>query len=179
MPFFLGRTELYALLQGDVRDPLTHLKIRGRRRNFDLMLEKKANPPLYLRGSKPVAFAVEGADADGSLRGVGTSRGTITARARIVTDLRHIGQIEQGDILVTQSTDPGWTPVFNIITGIVLETGGMLAHGSCLAREYGLPAVQLAGATQSIPDGAVITVNGDTGEILLQVEQESQPELVG
>jgi pyruvate,water dikinase len=55
--------------------------------------------------------------------------------------------------------------VFTLLSAIVLETGGMLAHGSLLAREYGFPAVQIADATRLIPDGAMITVNGDTGEV--------------
>ena len=94
-----------------------------------------------------------------------------TARARVVTNLRDIGVVEAGDILITNSTDPGWTPVFALLKGIVLETGGMLAHGSCLAREHGLPAIQIAGATKSIPDGSTITVNGDTGEIRIHDEE--------
>jgi rifampicin phosphotransferase len=49
----------------------------------------------------------------------------------------------------------------------------MLAHASCLAREYGLPAVQLPGALGRIPDGAVITVDGGTGTVALDVDRES------
>ena len=75
------------------------------------------------------------------------------------------GTIKEGEILVTNSTDPGWTPVFMVISGIVLETGGMLAHGSCLAREYALPAVQIENAMQLIPDGAFVTINGDKGDL--------------
>jgi len=85
----------------------------------------------------------------------------------VVKELKHIGVVKEGDILVTNSTDPGWTPVFLVIKGIVLETGGMLAHGSCLAREYGFPAVQVASAMSRIPDGATISINGDTGEVTL------------
>lgn len=88
-------------------------------------------------------------------------------RARIVLDLGQIGTLEQGDILVTNSTDPGWTPVFAVISGLVLETGGMLAHGSCLSREYGLPAVTVANATRLIPDGATIIVDGGAGRVSL------------
>jgi pyruvate,water dikinase len=73
--------------------------------------------------------------------------------------------IDKGDILVCNSTDPGWTPVFAVIAGVVTETGGILAHASCLSREYGLPAVQLGGAMRRIPDGATIRVNGTTGRI--------------
>jgi pyruvate,water dikinase len=170
--YFLGRKELYALLTGDASDPLTQAKIEGRRTHFEAMLGKQAEPPAYLRANRPVAF--DTGEGSGGMRGSGTSRGVVTARARVVTDLRNIGQIVEGDILITQSTDPGWTPVFNVIRGIVLETGGMLAHGSCLAREYGLPAVQLAGATRIIPDGATITVNGDTGEVTLHPSETSE-----
>lgn len=52
-----------------------------------------------------------------------------------------------------------------VITGGVLEPGGMLAHGSMLAREYGLPAVQLPNAMRLIPDGATITEDGNRGMI--------------
>jgi pyruvate,water dikinase len=167
----LGRQELYRVLEGDLSDPLLAHKLAARKRDFRRMLDKSAHPPLYLRRGRPVSFAQEG-DAAG-LQGVGTARGLVTARARVVSELRNIGQVQQGDILITHSTDPGWTPVFNLISGIVLETGGMLAHGSCLAREYGLPAVQLAGATHTIPDGATITVNGDTGEVTLHDPERS------
>jgi len=66
---------------------------------------------------------------------------------------------------VTNSTDPGWTPVFLVLGGIVLETGGMIAHGALLAREYGFPAVQVEGAMGRIPDGALISVDGDAGTV--------------
>jgi hypothetical protein len=63
-------------------------------------------------------------------------------------------RLQPGDILVTRATDPGWTPVFSIIGGAVLEIGGALSHGAIVAREYGLPAVVNAPqATQRIKDG--------------------------
>jgi pyruvate,water dikinase len=57
--------------------------------------------------------------------------------------------------------------VFNVIGGLVIETGGMTCHGSCLAREYRLPAVQLPGPLKLIPDGASTWINGVTGEIIV------------
>ena len=89
------------------------------------------------------------------------------------TGIGGIGTLEQGDILVTNSTDPGWTPVFSLIGGLVLETGGMLSHGACLSREYNLPAVTIADAAKRIRDGAWVTLDGDTGE--LQVLDEPVP----
>ena len=166
--FFVDRHTLLAMFKGADVDPLLSHKIAGRRHYHQLMLNKESNLPYYLRRNKGVQFATEGEQDEGTnLQGSGTSRGLVTARARIVKVLEEIGRVGEGEILVTQSTDPGWTPVFNLLKGIVLETGGLLAHGSCLAREYGLPAVQLADATTRIPDGALITVNGDTGGVLV------------
>ena len=105
---------------------------------------------------------------DGVFRGVGTSRGTVTGTARVVKTLKEIGRIKEGEILVTNSTDPGWTPAFLLIKGIVLETGGLLAHGALLAREFGFPGVQIASALQHIPDGATISLDGDAGIVVLE-----------
>ena len=49
--------------------------------------------------------------------------------------------VQRGDILVTVATDPGWTTVFSIIGGVVVETGGVVAHAVMISREYGLPCV--------------------------------------
>jgi pyruvate,water dikinase len=78
---------------------------------------------------------------------------------------KDLGRVRKGDILVTFSTDPGWTTIFLVLSGLVLETGGMLAHGSCISREYGIPAVQVTDAMSLIEDGSTIEVNGDTGEV--------------
>ncbi|MET0983855.1 MAG: PEP/pyruvate-binding domain-containing protein [Steroidobacteraceae bacterium] len=99
------------------------------------------------------------------VRGTATSPGIATGVARIVMDRREISRVQQGEILVTHSTDPGWNPVFGIISAVVIETGGLLSHASCLAREYGFPAVHLPDAAKLIQDGARITVDGHTGTI--------------
>jgi pyruvate,water dikinase len=163
--YFLGRQEAFDLLRGAPVTELTRAKIAGRRANFSAMAARRARLPKYLRDGRPVTF--EAGAEPGGLVGVGTSRGVVTGTARVILRLTDMGQVTEGDILVTNSTDPGWTPVFTLLSGIVLETGGMLAHGSLLAREYGFPAVQIADATRLIPDGATITVNGDTGEVVL------------
>jgi rifampicin phosphotransferase len=71
-------------------------------------------------------------------------------------------------VLVTRQTDPGWTPVFARLAGLVLETGGVLAHGASLCREYGLPCVTaVEGATSSIRDGDIIALSGSEGTVEL------------
>ena len=160
--FFLGEDELYDLLEGRASLPLAKAKIANRRRVFQNVQARRESPVTYLRGAVPVDLDATPESADGGLVGMGTSRGSATGIARVVPELKDIGRVKKGDILICHGTDPGWAPVFTVIQGLVIETGGMLAHGSCLSREYGIPAVQLRNAIQRIPDGTRITVNGDT-----------------
>jgi rifampicin phosphotransferase len=168
--WFLSITELYEVLDGDHNPTLTHAKVGGRMRNFERFERRDFIPPKFFRRDRELRFA-ESATAttiDGSLlRGIPTSRGRVTAVARVVKRLSDIGRINAGEILVANSTDPGWTPVFAVISGVVVETGGLLSHSSCLAREYGFPAAQVEDAMRLIADGATITLDGDTGEVWL------------
>lgn len=170
--FFLTRDELFALFEGRANKVWTRAKIAGRAANFDRFLARDYDPPMYMQAGKTVMLEDANTDPN-NLIGMGTSRGRVTGTARIVKSLSEVGRVREGEILVTNATDPGWTPVFMIIKGIVLETGGMLAHGSCLAREYGLPATQLGNAMKLIPDGATITIDGEAGTITVDSENPS------
>lgn len=165
---FLTREEIYESLEGHAPVRLLAAKISGRRRQFDRFHSKEYLPPLYLRGREVYhdvhEAPVSNLDSD-LLSGMPTSRGCVTGRARVIQDLAHIGILEPGDILVTNSTDPGWTPVFSLIGGLVLETGGMLAHGACLSREYNLPAITIPNASKLIADGSCVTLDGNIGQL--------------
>jgi pyruvate,water dikinase len=105
----------------------------------------------------------------GALIGLAVSAGTIEGRARVILDMAE-ADLEPGDILVTASTDPSWTPLFVAIKGLVTEVGGLMTHGAVIAREYGLPAVVgVENATRLIRDGQLIRVHGTNGyvEVLL------------
>jgi pyruvate,water dikinase len=79
-----------------------------------------------------------------------------------------LDRIAPGDIIVCPATTPSWVPVFTIASGLVTNTGGVLAHAAVVAREFGLPAVVgVAGATSRIPDGALIEIDGTTGVVRL------------
>ena len=72
--------------------------------------------------------------------------------------------MRKGDILVTPFTDPGWTPLFSRVGGVVTETGGVLSHAAVISREYGIPAVLgVQGATDRIGDGDRVRVDGRQG----------------
>ena len=88
---------------------------------------------------------------------------TVTAVARVIRSPQG-ARLDPGEILVAPSTDPGWTPLFLTAGGLVMEMGGMMSHGSVVAREYGIPAVVGAiGAIDAFRNGQRITVDGSRG----------------
>jgi pyruvate,water dikinase len=101
----------------------------------------------------------------GALVGLPVSAGTVEGRARVILDMAD-ANLEPGDILVTTSTDPSWTPLFVAIKGLVTEVGGLMTHGAVIAREYGVAAVVgVEHATQLIRDGQRIRVHGTDGYV--------------
>ncbi|MCZ1182705.1 phosphoenolpyruvate synthase [Shouchella clausii] len=100
-----------------------------------------------------------------AIAGLAVSTGVIEGRARVILNMEN-ADLEDGDILVTSFTDPGWTPLFVSIKGLVTEVGGLMTHGAVIAREYGLPAVVgVENATKLIKDGQKIRVNGTDGYV--------------
>lgn len=103
-----------------------------------------------------------------SIKGIGANKGKVTGTARVIKDLSEIDKLKQGDILVTKFTDTGWTPKFAIISGIVTEYGGVLCHAAIVSREYGIPAiVSCDDVLNKVKDGDTITINGSTGEVIV------------
>jgi rifampicin phosphotransferase len=131
--------------------------------------------------SPPDALSADGtpiiaAPADATcLQGLPASAGRVRGRARIVHNVQDALRLGAGDILITRATDPGWTPIFPLVSAIVLEVGGQLSHGAIVAREYGTPAViNVVGATRIIREGQLIVVDGSTGEVLLEADPADQ-----
>ena len=107
---------------------------------------------------------------DSFLQGLPASSGRVRGTARLVKNIDEATQLSVGDILVTQSTDPGWTPVFPLVSGLVLEVGGQLSHGAIIVREYGIPEViNIPGAMLFIQDGQMIEVDGSSGRVYLDI----------
>lgn len=133
-------------------------------------LNKKLTPPRVITSDGEVltgAYKRENLPAD-AIVGLAVSSGVVEGRARVVLSLEG-ADLEEGDILVTAFTDPSWTPLFVSIKGLVTEVGGLMTHGSVIAREYGLPAVVgVENATKRIKDGQRIRVHGTEGYIEIQ-----------
>ena len=100
------------------------------------------------------------------LTGLAVSPGVVTGPARVILRANTDEQVLAGEILVAPFTDPGWTPYFLPTAAIVMDQGGLLSHGSIVAREYGIPAVVNVGpATKIIQTGQTIQVDGNSGVV--------------
>lgn len=99
-------------------------------------------------------------------KGIPVSPGIYQGRVKILNHPKESARLNSGDILVTKSTNPAWTPLFLKIGGLIMETGGPISHGSVVAREYGVPAIAGAKeATTRLKEGQTIRMNGETGMI--------------
>ncbi len=109
------------------------------------------------------------------LTGFAVSPGRITAQASVIRSPDEFEKMMPDTILVCTTTTPAWTPLFAQATGLVTDIGGALAHGSIVAREYGIPAVMGVGvATQRIRPGQMIRVDGDAGTVTLMDEADAE-----
>lgn len=121
----------------------------------------------FAQAMKKADFAVEaGSGAADGLQGQPGSAGVVCGTARILHTLAEAGKLQPGDILVTQTTMPPWTPLFAIAAAVVTDYGGVLSHCAIVAREYGIPAVVGTGrATKTFQDGQLLEVDGDAGVV--------------
>ncbi|MEZ5219330.1 MAG: PEP-utilizing enzyme [Ilumatobacteraceae bacterium] len=101
-----------------------------------------------------------------SLQGLGSSAGIARGRARVVTSPDMADHLEPGDVLVAPQTDPSWTPLFVVAGAVVVDVGAPNSHAMIVSRELGIPcAAGVTGATERIPDGALVEVDGATGTV--------------
>jgi pyruvate,water dikinase len=165
--FFLHLAELKLLAGSDIRD-WKHL-ITERRATFERELRRKRVPRVMLSDGTtyydaPLTSALE---AENTLSGSPVSAGIVEGVVRVAFD-PYIVQLVPGEILVCPATDPAWTPLFLAAGGLVMEVGGMMTHGSVVAREYGIPAiVGVQQATERLKTGQRVRVDGTTGKIVI------------
>ncbi|MHA4162346.1 phosphoenolpyruvate synthase [Bacillus cereus] len=152
-----------------------HEVVRTKKLNYDLIHKQKNDYKLYEKLTPPRIMTSDGEIITGkykrenlpvdAIAGLPVSSGLVEGRARVILNMED-ANLEEGDILVTAFTDPGWTPLFVSIKGLVTEVGGLMTHGAVIAREYGLPAVVgVENATKLIKDGQRIRVHGTEGYI--------------
>lgn len=163
----LEEVERTLMVEGDTGLMLTST-VRARRETYRTYAE--TTMPFTLSESEISSIQVGLGPSPGPLSDVlvglpispGQARGTVLV-------LHSPDQFQKlaGDIiLVTPSTDPAWLPLLHLASGLIVEMGGLLSHGSVIAREYGLPAVaNIPNATRRFRTGDSVLVDGSTGVI--------------
>jgi pyruvate,water dikinase len=153
----------------DLRDTL-----RAREEQWQKLFD--VEPPTFVVGGEPMKPLSEllrrGGDAGETVQpgdvlvGAPASAGVATGRARVVRDVSQIASFEPGEVLVAPQTDPSWTPLFMVASGVVVDVGAMGSHAMIVSRELGIPcAAGVTGATSRIPDGTLLEVDGSSGKV--------------
>ena len=165
--YFLSMEELIACCRGEKIDVQSLVP----RRKEEYERDKTFTLPETFTG-RPVPIQHEEELPETSvLKGLPVSPGRVTGPARVIMDPREDAYLEEGEILVAPVTDTGWTPLFILAKGLVVDIGGLLSHGSIVAREYGIPGVlNVMVGTKLIKTGQIITVDGGKGEVYLHEE---------
>ena len=132
-------------------------------------LQTSGSPALELgrRAPRPPVAPEGGVGsvAARTLRGVGCVGGVGRGPARVVRDPAR-ERPGRGDVLVAETTDPGWVFLMTSAAGLVAERGSPLSHTAIVGRELGIPTVVgVAQATTALPGGEQVTVDGDRGEV--------------
>ncbi|PCC74913.1 pyruvate, water dikinase [Nannocystis exedens] len=143
-------------------------------RRADHEHSRHLNPPLVVTSEGEVPARPVPKDLpEGAIAGLGASAGVVEGIARVVLDPA-AEVLRAGEILVAPYTDPGWTPLFVHAAGLVCDVGGMMTHGSVIAREYGIPAVVGVGdGTRRLKSGQRLRVDGGRG--IVEVLAEAAP----
>jgi pyruvate,water dikinase len=165
--FFLRLDEMSPVVRGSARFDARKV-IADRRAEYDKNC--LITPPDVVFGKfNPHTCIYPGPDEHAEvLRGLQVSPGVVTGKARVILRADSDEHLLADEILVAPFTDPGWTPYFVPAAAIVMDEGGMISHGSIIAREYGIPAVvNVGGATKIIKTGQTIQVDGNSGAVTI------------
>ena len=155
--------DVYFLRSRDVKGDLRPVA-STHRAHYQRELARRSVPRVIT--SEGETFFAAPAAAAGALEGVSASVGVYEGPVRVIREPRG-ASLEPGEVLVAPGTDPAWTPLFLTAGALVMEIGGIMSHGSVVAREYGIPAVVgVTEATTRLRTGQRVRVDGEAGTVL-------------
>jgi pyruvate,water dikinase len=163
--FYLSIAEIRAFAGREARP--WRETITGRRSAYERELRRRQIPRLLLSDGRAFyeGIAAHEGDSENRIAGSPVSPGVAEGIVHVVLDPRR-ANLRPGEILVCPGTDPSWTPLFLSAGALVMETGGMMTHGSVVAREYGIPAVVgVHAATTRLITGQRVRVDGSRGVV--------------
>ncbi|CAL4079207.1 unnamed protein product, partial [Meganyctiphanes norvegica] len=171
--FYLKNQEIRQLIE---TRSSTFITKAMRRKRLQSHLEKLKFPEISVGCPKPIKEISKKLHLGGDRFSRTPVHHEAVKGTDIKTHLKNRTDIQNGEILVTYSTDVGWTPYFPLLGGVITEIGGLISHGAVVAREYGLPCIVGAAlATQIIHSGDVIVLDGSAGTITVIEDRGKKP----
>ncbi len=165
--FFLFEEEALDLFISGSTEPVKDIEAR----KAEFFKYTHILPPKFVKNGVDFDDTIA-IDSSNLVYGTASSPGVVTGRIHVIESIEGLSEIEDGDILVTSNTDPGWTAAFSRLGGLITETGGILSHGAVISREYRIPAVTaVMGATKLFKTGQTVTVDGNDGIIYLEEKE--------
>ena len=159
-------------LEQVVADPAAWAPTLQERETEHRALSDLQEPFVFIGGEPPMSewpqrtSSAQPATAGEEMQGVPGSPGVVTGHARVITDPADPRGLEPGEILIAPLTDPAWTPLFIPAAGVIVEVGAPMSHAMIVSREFGVPCVTgIVGVAERIPDGALIQMDGSTGQV--------------
>jgi pyruvate,water dikinase len=167
--FLITLPEIAAVLKGEGPSDTLAAIVAARTRERERF--RLLRMPLLMRESElPRLLRTSGVSddrrSDTELTGQPVSGGCVEAEVVVIRDPGDFGRMKRGAILVAPATDPSWTPLFTLASGVIVEVGGVLSHASTIAREYGLPAIaNVKNATRRLRTGERVRLDAVRGVI--------------
>lgn len=160
--FHLSYDALKVGIAGDQQEVAADRAARFAERKLIRLPKSWAGTPTVIKVDEMVHQRLGVGD---TISGVAASGGIVEGRARVVQDPDEV-ELDDGDILVCETTDPAWVPLFMVAGGVITDHGGLLSHGPIVARELGIPCVcGTETGSQRIADGMRVRVDGNTGVV--------------
>lgn len=160
--FFLTFDEVVNIIGGNANHEQMRMLIDER--NVNMEQYRDIALPSIIYGDNPLPINLPVVK---KLHGTPTSGGVYTGQCVVIKNMQDWGKMTQGAVLVVPYSDVGWTPLFLKAGALISESGGILSHGSIIAREYNLPAVVSVENANLLVDGTLVTVDGYQGGIMI------------
>ena len=169
--FYLTVDEIFGLVDGSIIDINLKELVNLRKKEYEEYEKDAVLPDRFLtKGFLGKNFYYEDLTGnsqldENTLKGTGCSKGIVKGKVKIVLNPMNT-EVEEGDIVVTKSTDPSWVMVFPLLKGLIVEKGSLLSHSAIISREMNIPAiVGVQGATSILKTGDMVQFDGSTGII--------------
>lgn len=181
--FYLTINEIFGLIDASAID--TNLKeiVKIRKRKYEHYKMIPALPDRFLtKGFISEEFYYENLTTEtnknrnfNELTGTACSKGIVKGIVKVVLNPMET-EVEEGDIVITKSTDPSWVMVFPLLKGLIVEKGSLLSHSAIISREMNIPAiVGVQNATTILKTGDYVEFDGSTG-IIKKIDSKLEKE---